>query len=77
LRILAVLYDEPYDMPLKSAAFAVFEALRDEGVEAGRQRYAELVEEQDPDYYVDADEFRRLAEVLPALRDIATLLGGS
>ena len=77
LRILAVLYGEPYDMPLKSAAFAVFEALRDEGVEAGRQRYAELVEEQDPDYYVDADEFRRLAEVLPALRDIATLLGGS
>ena len=73
-RVLAVLYDQPYDMPRKSAAFAVFEALRDEGVEAGRRRYAELVEEQDPDYYVDAEEFRRLAEVLPALRDIAPLL---
>ena len=77
LRILAVLYDEPYDIPRKSAAFAVFEALRDEGVEAGRRLYVELVEEQDPDYYVDAEEFRRLAEVLPALRDIATLLDGS
>ena len=76
-RVLAVLYDEPFDRPRKSAAFAVFEALRDEGVEAGRRLYAELVEEQDPDYYVDAEEFRRLAEVLSPLRDIATLLGGS
>ena len=76
-RVLAVLYDEPYDMPRKSAAFAVFEALRDEGSEAGRRLYVELVEEQNPAYYVDAEEFRRLAEVLPALRDIATLLGGS
>jgi hypothetical protein len=72
-----LLYDEPHDMPRKSAAFAVFEALRDEGVGAGRRLYVEPVEEQDPDYYVDAEESRRLAEVLPALRDIATLLGGS
>jgi len=76
-RVLAVLYDEPYDMPRKSAAFAVFEVLRDEGIEVGYRRYAELVEKQDPNYYVDAEEFRRLAEVLPALWDIAPLLSGS
>jgi len=76
-RVLAVLYDEPYDMPRKSAAFAVFEALRDEGVNAARQVYAELVEEQDPGYYVDVEEFRRLAEVIPALRGIAPVLAGS
>jgi len=76
-RVLAVLYDEPFDMPSKSAAFAVFEALRDQGVEAGRQRYADLVNAQNPDYYVDAEEFRRLAEVIPALWDIAPLIGES
>ena len=68
-RILAVLYGEPYDMPRKSAAFAVFEIVRDEGIEAGQRRYAEVVTEKDPAYYVDEDEFRRLAEVLPALNE--------
>lgn len=71
-RILAVLYDEPYEMPRISAAFAVFEVVRDEGVEAGRRRYAELVTEGDPAYYVDEDEFQRLAEVLPALNDVSS-----
>jgi CubicO group peptidase (beta-lactamase class C family) len=69
-RILAVLYDEPYEMPRKSAAFAVFEVVRDEGVEAGRRRYGELVTEGHPAYYVDEDEFRRLTEVLPALGNV-------
>jgi hypothetical protein len=69
-RILAVLYGEPYEMPRRSAAFAVFEVVRDQGVEAGRQRYNDLVTGEDPAYYVDEDEFRRLAEVLPALREV-------
>jgi hypothetical protein len=69
-RILAVLYGEPYEMPLRSAAFAVLEAVRDQGVDAGRRRYDELVMEEDPAYYFDEDEFRRLAEVLPALREV-------
>jgi hypothetical protein len=68
-RILAALYGEPYELPRKSAAFAVFEAVRDQGSEAGRQKYAEIVNARDPAYYVDEDEFRRLAEVLPALND--------
>jgi CubicO group peptidase (beta-lactamase class C family) len=66
-RILAVLYDEPYEMPRKSAAYAVFEAVRDSGVVAGRRRYSELVVGNDPAYYVDEDELERLTEVLPAL----------
>jgi CubicO group peptidase (beta-lactamase class C family) len=69
-RILAVLYDEPYEMPRRSAAFAVFEAVRDQGIEAGRRRYDELVIREDPAYYIDEDEFRRLAEVLPALSEV-------
>jgi CubicO group peptidase (beta-lactamase class C family) len=70
-RILAVLYGEPFEMPRRSAAFAVFEIVRDEGIEAGRRRYAEIVMGNDPAYYVDEDEFRHLAEVLPALNDFA------
>jgi CubicO group peptidase (beta-lactamase class C family) len=70
-RILAVLYGEPYSMPRKSAAFAVFEAVRDGGIEAGRRRYAELFTARDPGYYVDEEEFSQLSEVLPALRDAA------
>ena len=72
-RILAVLYGEPFEMPRKSAAFAVFEAVRDQGVEAGRQRYAEVVVGQDSGYYVDENEFRSLAEVLPAMMEVARL----
>lgn len=68
-RILAVLYREPYEVPRKSAAFAVFEMIRDHGPEAGRRRYAEVVIGKDPAYYVEEDEFHRLAEVLPALTD--------
>jgi hypothetical protein len=68
-RILAAPYGEPYQLPTKSAAFAVFEVVRDQGSEAGRRKYAEVVIGKDPAYYVDEDEFRRLAEVLPALND--------
>jgi len=68
-RILGVLYDEDYDMPRKSAAYEVFEEVRDRGVEAGRKRYEELFMTEDVEYYVDEDEFSRLAEVLPALNE--------
>jgi len=69
-RILAVLYDEPYEMPRKSAAYAVFEAVRDSGVAAGRRRHSELVVGNDPAYDVDEDEFDRLTEVLPAMGEV-------
>jgi CubicO group peptidase (beta-lactamase class C family) len=69
-RILAVLYGEPYELPRRSAAFAVFEAVRDRGVDAGRQRYNELVLGEDSLYYFDEAEFRRLVGVLPALNDV-------
>jgi hypothetical protein len=70
-RILAVLYGVPYEMPKKSAAFAVFEAVRDSGIAVGRERYSRLVGGSDPGYYVDEDEFVRLTEVLPALGEVA------
>jgi CubicO group peptidase (beta-lactamase class C family) len=69
-RILAVLYDESYEMPRKSAAYAVFEAVRDSGVAAGRRRHSELVVGNDPAYYVDEGEFNRLTDVLPALGEV-------
>lgn len=69
-RILAILYNEPYEMPLKSAAFAVFEAVRDHGIDAGRERYAGIVTGRDPAYYVEEDEFRHLGEMLPTLEEV-------
>jgi CubicO group peptidase (beta-lactamase class C family) len=68
-RLLAVLYGEPHEVPRSSAAFAVFEAVRDNGIEAGRKAYSDLVVEDDPAYYFDKDEFERLAEVLPAMNE--------
>lgn len=70
-RILAILYGDAYDMPRRSAAFAVFEAVRDLGPGEGRRKYAEIVVSEDPAYYFDEAEFIRLSEVLPALKDIA------
>lgn len=69
-RILAILYGEPYDMPRRSAAFAVFEAVRDHGTEEGRRRYAEIVASDESGYYIDEEEFLRLSEVLPTLKEI-------
>ena len=69
-RILAVLYDEPFEMPRESAAFAFFQAVRDRGVDAGRERCAELVDGQDKTCYFDEDEFHRLAKVLPEFDEV-------
>jgi CubicO group peptidase (beta-lactamase class C family) len=70
-RLLAVLYGEPYEVPKRSAAFAVFEAVRDNGTEAGRNAYSDLIIEKDLAYYFDQGEFDRLTDVLPAMNDAA------
>jgi CubicO group peptidase (beta-lactamase class C family) len=56
-RILAVLYDEPYDFPKKSAAFTVFDTLIDSGQEDAEKLYAKIMNEQLDRYYIDESEF--------------------
>jgi len=56
-RILAVLYDEPYDFPKKSAAFAVFDTLIHSGQEDVEKLYAKIMNEQLDRYYIDESEF--------------------
>ena len=56
-RILAVLYDEPYDLPKKSAAFTVFDTLIHSGQEDAKKLYAKIMIEQLDRYYIDESEF--------------------
>lgn len=56
-RILAVLYDEPYDFPKKSAAFTVFDILVHSGQEDAEKLYTEIRNEQLDRYYIDKIEF--------------------
>jgi CubicO group peptidase (beta-lactamase class C family) len=56
-RILAVLYDEPYDLPKKSAAFTVFDTLIHSGQEDAEKLYAKIMNEQLDRYYIDESEF--------------------
>lgn len=56
-RILAVLYDEAYDLPKKSAAFTVFDTLIHSGQEDAKKLYAKIMIEQLDRYYIDESEF--------------------
>ena len=56
-RILAVLYDEPYDRPKKSAAFTVFDTLVHSGHKDAEELYTRIRNEQLDRYYIDENEF--------------------
>lgn len=56
-RILAVLYDEPYDFPKKSAAYSVFYLLINSGQEEAENLYIKIKNEQLDRYYIDESEF--------------------
>jgi hypothetical protein len=55
--MLAVLYDEPYDFPKKSAAFKVFDILIDSGPEDAEKLYTKIMNEELDRYYIDQSEF--------------------
>ena len=63
-RILAVLYDQPYDLPRKSAAYAVLRTLVDSGETAAREKYADLYENQQDRFWFKDEEFEILAREL-------------
>jgi len=56
-RILAVLYDEEYDLPKKSAAFTVFKTLINSGQNEAENLYTEILSKQLDKYYIDESEF--------------------
>jgi len=63
-RILAILYDQPYDLPRKSAAYEVFRALIDSGENAATARHDELYANGRDRYWFKDEEFEILASEL-------------
>ncbi len=63
-RILAVIYDEEYDMPKKSAAYEVFKTLVDSGSESAQERYFDLKQYHESQYYFGKIEFNKLCDQL-------------
>ena len=63
-RILAILYDQPYDLPRKSAAYEVFRTLLDSGEDAATTKYFDLYENQQDKFWFIEEEFEILARKL-------------
>ena len=63
-RILAILYDQPYDLPRKSAAYEVFRTLLDSGEAAAAETYSDLHDNQQDKFWFKDDEFEILAHEL-------------
>ena len=60
-RILAILYDREYELPKKSAAYAVFQVLVKSGAQVAVEKYRDLYKNQHDRYYFNEDEFNTLA----------------
>ncbi|UCF70925.1 MAG: beta-lactamase family protein [candidate division WOR-3 bacterium] len=60
-RILAILYDQPYDLPKKSAAYEVFRSLLDSGATAAREKYSDLNDNRQDEFWFIDEEFEILA----------------
>ncbi len=63
-RILAILYEKPYDLPRKSAAYEIFRALVDSGEVAAVQKNSDLLENQQDKFWFKDEEFEILAHEL-------------
>jgi len=60
-RILAILYDEEYDMPRMSAAYSVFRVMLDSGIQAAIEKYHDLYTNHKDSYYFEDSKFDTLA----------------
>ena len=60
-RILAILYNRPYDLPRKSAAYEVLRALVDSGEVAATEKFTDLYENQQDRFWFKDEEFEILA----------------
>ena len=56
-RILAVMYDEEYDLPKKSGAFEVFITLLESGQKGAEKVYQNIIDKETDKYYLDVKEF--------------------
>ena len=63
-QILAILYGEEYDLPKKSTAFVVFKTLIESGQKEAENKYDELINKLQDNYYIDDSEFEFFEEEL-------------
>jgi len=63
-RILAILYDLEYDLPKKSAAYAVFQTMVKSGIQAAHETYQDINKNRRNEYYFQKEEFDMLREKL-------------
>jgi CubicO group peptidase (beta-lactamase class C family) len=63
-RILAILYDRPYNLPRKSAAYEVFRTLVDSGKVAAVEKNSDLFENQQDKFWFKGEEFEILGREL-------------
>lgn len=63
-RILAILYEQEYELPKKSAAYAVFREMLDTGVPQAVEKYETLKNQCWDSYYFKDDEFITLSRKL-------------
>jgi len=60
-RILAILYEKPYDLPRKSAAYEIFRTLLDSGDNAAIEKFTFLHKNQQDKFWFKDEEFEILA----------------
>ena len=63
-RILAVMYGAEYDLPKKSGAFSIFQALIESGYEDAEKLQKEIIGKQNDKYYLKKREFLFLKDEL-------------
>ena len=70
-RILAILFDEKYDLPKKSAAFEVFKNMQIKGIEAGNDKYQDLKTNYPHKFYFKNEEFITLANKFAEINNLS------
>ena len=72
-RILAVIYDETYDLPKKSAAFTIFKSLIESDPNTADELSEKILNEQLDKYYLEEEEFEYFEEALKSkgMQDLA------
>jgi len=62
--VLAILYGEEYDHPMKSAAFEVFKILLGSGTDNAESLMSDIVKNHTDEYYMDKQEFEFFHQLL-------------
>jgi len=63
-RVLAILYNEVYDMSRKSAAYEILQIMLESGIDAAVEKYQDIKKNDNDKFYFDKREFRILSNKL-------------